>query len=214
MDEKSIPDLLSAMVSGTEVNASAQDENEPDKQNDTLVTSLKAVTGQFDEPLEEAVNEFLRGKGILHETTAAAITRGGDSGLSDVVTLLTSKFKVSPSIAKLIASLLVNLLPATKKKSRKKPKSTASKEQETSKTRKKPKKKTAASKPAAKKKPTSKPKPGSTQKKAKKKATPKPKKTASKPAGKKKPAAKPSPKETPAKTKPKKATRAESVSFP
>lgn len=214
MDEKSIPDLLSQLLPDAIEKNLDLGEKKADEQKAIITDSLKLVAGQSDASLEEAVNEFLSGKGVLHETTAAAITRGGDTGLSDLVNLLTTKFKLSPTIAKLIASLLLSLQSSSKKKPRPKPKAASSKEKETSSTKKKPKKKTPVSKKTAKKKTSSKPKPGSSQKKAKKKTPAKPKKTTAKPAAKKKPASKTGTKKIAPKTKPVKATKSGTTDNP
>jgi len=167
-----------------------------DKPNIILVESLRATTGLSGVPLETAVNEFLSGEGELHETTRAAITRGGSSSVSEIAAFLTDKFKLSSTVATLVATLLVKLFPSIKKLTGKK---TAAK--------KKPRRKAKAkTKPAAKKKAAS------SKKKAKKKTTAKPKTTAQKSAAKKKKttaqAAKKKAKST---AKPKKAKRTTTV---
>jgi hypothetical protein len=212
MAEKSLSDQLSQLINDTPEIEPAPVEEKADAQPDVLVDSLKAIAGQSDGALETALDEFMSGKGVLHETTRSALTRGGDSALTEVVKLLTSQFKLSPAVAKMIASLILKLQlsggnetgkeATTKKKPRRKakPKTSAAKK-ETSSAKKKAaaKAKKAAAKAAAKKKAASKAKPRST------------KKTASKTAAKKKPAAKAAKKKTTAKAKPKKAKRASTV---
>ena len=171
MDKKSISGLLGQLISKKEPKDAAAGAEGAD--------ALKAAAGLAGGGVETAVNEFLNGQGELHETTRAAVTRGGtpagarsagSSAASDVAKLLRSKFGLAPAIANLIAPLLVKLLPsigqatpagaqsaggktAAKPKARRKakPKTAASAKSEASK---KAKKKTAAKpkKPAAKKK--------------------------------------------------------------
>jgi hypothetical protein len=184
-------------------------EEEATRQQNIFVDGLKAVVGSTGGPLEDAINDFLSGKGELHETTAAAVTRGGCSAVSDVGSVLEKQFDLNPAIAKLVASLLVKLVPSLKKakkaKPRRKPKTAASAKKETT-AKKKAKKKTTA-KPAAKKKTAAK----TSKKTSAAKAKPKKKASAAKPAAKKKTTVKKAKKTATTKKKAKKATRSESI---
>ena len=219
MDEKSLSDQISSLMNDTPDVDSSPVEADTDEQKDILAESLRSATGQTDGALDAALDEFLNGKGILHETTRSALTRGG-SGLEEVIKLLTSQFKLSPAVAKVLASLILKMQSSTgqdakaKKKPRRKskPKAAASTKKKPS-SAKKPKKKTTAkakktaSKKPAKKKTAAKTKPRST------------KKTASRKAAKKKPATKKtstksSQKKTITKAKPKKAKRSNTVEIP
>jgi len=183
MDKKSISGLLAQLIS----------KNEP--KDDAAKAEGAGV--------ETAVNEFLSGEGELHETTRAAVTRGGtpaapptpprgaarpvgvrsvgarnagSGAASDVAKLLSSKFGLSPAIANLIAPLLVKLVPSIGQAAGT-PAGAQSAGSET------------AAKPKARRK--AKPKTVSeASKKAKKKTAAKPKKPAAKPAAKKKTPAK------------------------
>jgi hypothetical protein len=218
MDEKTLSDQISHLMNDTPEADPGPSEENTDEKKDILVESLKTAAGQTDGALDAALDEFMEGKGVLHETTRAAITRGS-SGLSEVIKLLTSQFKLSPAVAKIIASLILKMQSSvsketakdstTKKKPRRKakPKAASSAKKKPS-SSKKPKKKTAAkaqkttSKKPAKKKTAAKTKPRSS------------KKTASTKAAKKKPAAKTSQKKTTTKAKPKMAKRSNSVEIP
>jgi histone H1/5 len=147
-------------------------------------------------PVETAVNEFLSGEGELHETTRAAITRGGSSAVGEIAAFLTAKFKLSSTVATLVATLLVKLFPSISKLAGKK---TAAK--------KKPRRKAKAkTKPAAKKKTAS------SKKKAKKKTSARPKTTAKKStAKKKKTTSQAAKKKAKPKAKPKKAKRTTTI---
>lgn len=172
MEEKSLSDLLSKFIPDE---AEQKSEREGQEQTSLIVQSLKALAGQSGDDTAAEVDEFLRGKGTLLDSTRASLVRGKSAAVDDLTRVLIDQFKLSPTIASVIAGLLVQVMPSigkqapAKKKPRKKakPKTTAS-------SKKKPKKATA-----------SKPK-SSTSKTAKKK-------TASK-TGKKKPAAKKKPK--------------------
>lgn len=181
MDEKSNPDPLSKSIPEAAGQSDEPGEEGSNEQNSLIAQSLKALAGGADDSAAAEVNEFLKGKGALIETTRASLVRGKSSAVDDLTKLLIEQFKLSPTIASVIAGLLVQILPSIDKKTpaKKKPRKKA-KPKTTASTKKKPKKATA-------KKPKS-----STSKTAKKK------KSTSK-AGKKKPAAK--------KAKPKKAKR-------
>jgi hypothetical protein len=214
MDEKSLPDQISQLMNDTPEIEPDSAVEKPDEQKDILIDSLKAVAGQSDGALEAALDDFMNGKGILHETTRSALTRGG-TGLSDVITLLVKQFKLSPAVAKMIASLILKMQPSgsqdtakestTKKKPRRKtkPKAASAAKKKTSSSKKKKKKTTAKpKKTVARKKVSPKTKPRSS------------KKTTTKPAAKKKPAAKTGKKKTTARAKPKKAKRTRAVEIP
>lgn len=172
MEEKSISDLLSKFIP----DQAEPGAEEADEQNNLLIQSLKALAGQSGDEAAAEVDEFLNGKGALHETTRTALVRGKSSAVDNLTQVLINQFKLSPTVASVIASLLVKVMPSIGKPSpaKKKPRNKA-KPKATASTKKKPKKKA-----------TSKPK-SSTSKTAKKK------KTTSK-TGKKKPAAKKKPK--------------------
>jgi hypothetical protein len=198
MEEKSLSDQLSHLMNDTPPVEPALSEESTNEQKNILVENLKTAVGQPDGALEAALDEFMSGKGALHEATRSAMARGGESALAEVIQLLTKQFKLSPAVAKMIASLILKLQPsggsqttqeaAAKKKPRRKSKpKTAKKEtSSTKKAKKKPaaKPKKAVSKTAAKKKATSKTKPRTSAKKTTSKT------------GKKKTAARPKPKTT------------------
>lgn len=192
MDNRSLSDDLSKNLSGSTEDETAPGADNAGEQKNLLVDSLKTIAGLSGGSLETAVSDFLNGGGELHETTRAAVTRGGGSAVSEVGSMLSKQFNLSPAVAKLVASLLVKLIPSHtadsltgKAKPKRKPKTASSKEtssqkkpkkKTTSKTSKKEtasktksKKKTTTSKPAAKKKTTS--KTGKKGAKAKKKST-------------------------------------------
>ena len=218
MDEKTLSDQISHLMNDTPEIKPGSSEESTDEKMDILVESLKTAAGQSDGALDAALDEFMEGKGVLHETTRSAITRGG-SGLSEIIKLLTSQFKLSPAVAKIIASLILKMQSSVSKETAKdstekkkpprkaKPKTASSAKKEPS-SSKKPKKKTTAkppkttSKKPAKKKTVAKAKPRST------------KKTASQKAAKKKAAAKSSQKKTTTKAKPKKVKRSNPVEIP
>ena len=158
MDDKGLSDQISHLMNDTPENEPGPSEENTDEKKDILVESLKTAAGQTDGELDAALEEFMEGKGVLHETTRAAFTRSG-SGLSEVIKLLTSQFKLSPAVAKIIASLILKMQSSVSKETAKD--STAKK-----KPRRKAKPKAASS---AKKKPAAK----ASQKKTTTKAKPK-----------------------------------------
>ena len=106
MSDNSLSDQLSNLFP-------AQAEQQPisDAQRGLLIDSLKTFAGQAGGDAQGAINQFLTGKGELAEATRAAAT-GGTSALDGVVDLLASKFKISPTIAKIIVPLLLKLAPS------------------------------------------------------------------------------------------------------
>ncbi len=158
MDDKSLSNLLSGMSGGA---------GEGQDQDSLLAASLKAVAaGSSNEAVEDEIGAFLKGEGNLLETASAAVTRGGSSAATDVAKFLEEKFGLNPAIARVIGTLLINLLPgikkkkAAKKKPKKKPAASAKTpaKKKPKKTAAKPKKPTAK-KETAKAKPKPKPKP-------------------------------------------------------
>jgi hypothetical protein len=174
MDEKSIPDLLSNLLPGS---AKEQPEasDQAGKRDRVLVEGLKAMVGQVGGPLQDAVNDFLDGKGALLQTTRTALRGGKKTAEKEAVTMLTKQFKLSPAIAKLISPLLVKLLPsiggeeteipAEIELDQEKPRKVKSK----AKGKSRPKMETTSSTKKAGKKTTSKPKASTSKKPAKKK---------------------------------------------
>lgn len=154
-----------------------------------LTDILKSAAARAGGPLQGAVEEFLGGKGELLESTRSSLTRGKTAAKKEIAAFLVERFKLAPAVAKVVANLLIRLVPAlgelvggeetqqTKPRRKKKSASKTAKKTATKK-KKKPKKKTAArkttSKTAAKKKPkptTAKKKPRSASKTKKRKKT-------------------------------------------
>ncbi len=200
MEDKSLSDLLSQVLPGDEEESAAKSEQSKVGEDNLLVMGLKTLAGNAEGDLEKAINQFLKGKGALHDLTSAAVTRSKTTADSEIAELLEKTFKLSPAIAKLIAPLLTKLLPFTKKEKesaspkeprKTKPKATAKEKEEVT-SKKKPGKKTTKktkTSASAKKEETS-----STAKKPKKKTTAKPKTTTSKAKPKKKASASTKPK--------------------
>lgn len=167
MDEKNLPGLFSQLIPDDIEASLGLGGKGTDEQDSILAGSLKIAAGQSGSAMVTAVNDFLTGQGALHETTRAAVTRGGSTAAKEIASFLTKQFDVAPAAAQIIAALLVKLFPSiakavkqetpAKKKPRKKakPKTAAAAKKETGSTKTKPKKKkpkTSTSKPAAKKK--------------------------------------------------------------
>lgn len=181
MEDKSLPDIISQILPDEVEKSLGFEKAKPVEQDNVLIASLRAAAGQSGGQVEASINQFLNGEGELLETTRSAVTRSKTTAKNEVAAFLEKKFNLSPTVAKLVAMLVVKLFPSISKLTgnatteKKKPRN------------KKPKTSTTTSK-----------------KKPKKKTTSKPKTTASKPAAKKKkPAAKDSKKAT-TKKKPKK----------
>lgn len=193
MEEKSLSNLLSQLIPDDLEKSLGLGGNQSGQEAANLAGSLRSIAGQAGGPLEGAINEFLSGQGELHTATRAAAS-SGTTGVKSIIDLLTSRFKLSPAIANLIAPLLVKLLPALANQQSKETEKESGKDTAKPKPRKKPKSKSESS---SKKETTS-------GKKKPKKEAPKKPKPAAKPAAKKKPAkketvAKPKPKPKPAK---------------
>ena len=182
MDEKSIAGMLSQLIPDSIENSLGLGNASPGKPDNRLVESLKAIAGQAGGSIEPALNEFLSGKGELHEATRAAALRGGTSSAAEIASLLITRFNLAPALASLVAPLLVNLLPALGQSA-----GGAA---------------TATPKPRRKAKPKA-----SSSARPKAKASTRPKASVSRPAAKKKPAAKPAKKESASTAKPKKSKR-------
>jgi hypothetical protein len=160
MDDRALSDDLSKLITGSAGAASAPEEESAEEGKNLLAESLKTIAGLSGGSLETAVSDFLNGGGELHEATRAAVG-GGKTATGELESLLIKQFNLSPTVARLVATLLVKLIPALKdetapkkKKPRSKPKTPARKKPAA---KKKPKKKaaprTAKEETAAKKKP-------------------------------------------------------------
>lgn len=119
MNDKLIADMLAQLLQKPADNQPAGKKKGAAEQDSQLIDSVKAIAGQFGEPLGLAVNDFLGGKGELFETIQTAATSGGGSMMETVINLLTDKFNLNPTIASLLAGLLAKLLPTVGKKSEK-----------------------------------------------------------------------------------------------
>lgn len=139
----------------------AAGEQPASESEDVLVASLQAAADASSGEVENEIGAFLNGEGALLESTRAAVLKSGGTAVGDVAEVLAKQFGLSAAVARVIAALVVKLLPAAekkaakKKKAKKKPATSKPKPSATSK--KKPKKKPAKPKTAAaKKKPKSK----------------------------------------------------------
>jgi hypothetical protein len=117
MDEKNIPGLLSSLVSGAADEKGQQSKDEAVQQDSLLIQSLRALAGQSSDAAAAEVDEFLSGKGALHETTRAAMVRGKSAAVDDLSKVLVDQLKLSPTIASVIAGLLVQVIPSIGKES-------------------------------------------------------------------------------------------------
>jgi outer membrane biosynthesis protein TonB len=192
MDEKSLTDLLANLIPGEDEDTTGQAAKElKDGEKSLLLAGLTSLAGQSGGPLQAAVGEFLGGRGELLQRASSSSSK--KTAIENVEEFLTTKLNVSPTLAKLIAPLVVNLVPALGGETAKPRRRRKAKPKSESSSAKKPKKPSSA-KPAAKPKPSS----------------------SSKPKPKKKPAsssssAKTGKKESRPAAKPKKSTRAETV---
>ena len=84
MDEKSLSDLLTNILPDEVEKALNPDGENTGAQDDMVAGMLKASAGQFGEPFGRSVDEFLAGKGELHETTRAALVRGKGAAKGDI----------------------------------------------------------------------------------------------------------------------------------
>lgn len=193
MEEKALPEILSQMISDSKENKQNLDDDNSDEQDNILVEGLKALAGRSGGTLKTAVDDFLKGEGELHESTRTALAIDKETAKDKIIDLLTTRFNLSPTLAGIIAPMLLKLLPFSEKKKRK--------------TTRKPKKKTTSSKrktsTTKKKKTSTTKKKTSTAKKPKKKTTTSAKKKTST-TKKKKPAASSTKKKTSTSKKPKK----------
>jgi hypothetical protein len=157
MDEKSLTDLFSQFFSDEKDKNLTQEGKSVDQKDAGLVTVLKILAGQSGGTAGDELNQFLGGQGALMEATRSAVTRG-TSAASEVKAFLIEKLNLSPSVAGVVAPLLIKLFPSVgmlagaastpkPKTSRKKKASSSSTAKSTSKAKKR--KTTSSTKPAA-----------------------------------------------------------------
>lgn len=168
MDERSLQGLISSLIPDEIEGFLTQSGEQPSRSVELLKTAAGQVGGEAD----VEINNFLNGRGALLETTRAAATRSGVSASNTVAEFLTGQLHFSPALARIVAPLLVNLLPgigklpgsgaaAKPKPKRKKPKSSSTQTAHQAKP-KKPKSATSSKpkkpKTSSSKKPAAKPK--------------------------------------------------------
>jgi len=159
MEEKSLTDLLANLIPAENENMNKADEDDAGSQYGLLAAGLKALAAQSGGLGETVVNEFLKGEGDLHERTRAASVRGTGIAESDVTAFLVEKFNLSTTVARLIAPLLLKLLPSVLKEKKKSQRKTKPKPKPGSgKTTASSKKKTKKDKPSKPRTSASKPK--------------------------------------------------------
>ena len=157
MDEKSLPDLLANILPDEVEKTLNLDGENTGTQDDMVAALLKASAGEFGKPFGQAVDEFLAGKGELHETTRAALVRGKGTAKSDITEFLTSKLNIPAPVANIIAGMLLNLVgsistdseteqPVKKKPRKKKKPASGSSAKPAATSKKKAKKKTTTTK--------------------------------------------------------------------
>jgi len=195
MDENTIPEVPADSTPAEPTRSTAPIPIDSDNEADVLSASLKALAGASGGALSTAIEDFLSGKGELLEATRSASSKAKKTAREEVAAFLTKNLKLSPTLAKLVAPILLKLFPVLGK--------TVGGKESTEK---------PASKPKPKPKPTTKPK---TKPKKKKKTSEKEKPAAgtTKKKPKKKPAAKKPAKKTAKKTtsKKKSSKRSETV---
>jgi hypothetical protein len=194
MDENIIPEVPKESTPAEPTRSTAPISIDSENEADVLSAGLKALAGVSGGALSTAVEDFLGGKGELLEATRSASSKAKKTAKEEVAAFLTKNLKLSPTLAKLVAPILLKLFPVLGK-------TVGGKE-----TTEKP-----ASKPKPKPKPTTKPKTKPKKKKTSEKEKPAASTTKKKP--KKKPAAKKPAKKTAKKTTSKKKTskRSETV---
>ena len=180
MDENTIPEVPTDSTPAEPTRSAAPISIDSENEADVLSASLKALAGASGGALSTAVEDFLGGKGELLEATRSASSKTNKTAKEEVAAFLTKNLKLSPTLAKLVAPILLKLFPVLGKtvggkepteKPASKPKP---KPKPTTKPKTKPKKTSEKEKPAA----------STTKKKPKKKPVAKPKTTAKKPAKK------------------------------
>lgn len=162
MEDKGLTDILSNLIPHPkEENLNIQDV-QTEEQDNAIAEGLETLAGRSGGELKTAIDEFLKGKGELLESTRSALAIDKKSAEKSIIDLLIARFNLSPTLAAVIAPMLLKLIPGAEKKKRrtstkrkkkttpsakrktgtKKKKSTASAKKKKT-TTKKPKKKTA-----------------------------------------------------------------------
>lgn len=186
MEDKGLTDILSNLIPDPNEGNQTVQENQKPEQDNTLADGLETLAGRSGGELKTAIDEFLKGKGDLFESARNALAIDTKSAEKTIVEFLTEKFDLSPTLAAVIAPMLLKLIPGAEKKKKKtstkrKKKTTTSAKKKKTTTTNKPKKKTTTSakkktSPTTKKKPAASPKKKTTTKKTKPKTSTKTKK--------------------------------------
>jgi hypothetical protein len=112
MTEKKPGDLLSQLIPDQIEESLGLGEAAQKSQDSLLIALLKEAVSPNSGPLGELIDQFLDGKGVLHETTRTALARGPRSAQREVASFLSETLNLNAATAKVVASLLVRLFPA------------------------------------------------------------------------------------------------------
>jgi hypothetical protein len=117
MDEKSLHGLISNLFPDGIEGLLTQGDQPEGEQHNRAVELLKTAAGQAGGPAGEEINNFLNGSGPLFDTTRAAAAHGSVSASTTIAGFLEKQLNLSPALARILAPLLVNLLPGIGKQS-------------------------------------------------------------------------------------------------
>ena len=158
MDDQSLPEQEPISTSTPPEKSADLSGITAEDSNAILTDILKSAASRAGGPIEAAVEEFLGGKGELLESTRSSLSRGKTAAKKEINAFLIEKFNLAPAVAKVIASLLIKLVPqlgeliGEKEKSAVKKKAAKSKKKTASTTKKKAAKKKTAKHTTAKQK--------------------------------------------------------------
>jgi hypothetical protein len=104
------PDKLQAVYAEVESFVGEYSRRFPEQASTDLTRELRSLTTRFGPPVEAALRALLCEQGSLRNTVEQALEGGAKSALALVVPLLVAQFVLAPTVALLVATLVIKAL--------------------------------------------------------------------------------------------------------
>jgi hypothetical protein len=104
------PDKLQAVYAEVETFVGGYSRRLPEQASTDLTRELRSLTTRFGPPVEAALQALLCEQGSLRNTVEKSLEGGAKSALALVVPLLVAQFALAPTVALLVATLVIKAL--------------------------------------------------------------------------------------------------------
>jgi hypothetical protein len=104
------PDKLQTVYAEVESFVGGYSRRLPEQASTDLTRELRSLTTRFGPPVEAALRALLCDQGSLRNTVEKSLEGGAKSALALVVPLLVAQFALAPTVALLVATLVIKAL--------------------------------------------------------------------------------------------------------